>query len=716
MVDGHARPTTTTRMTRRGVLAAAAGGVAIGGVGTGTVSGRSGTVTLLHDTHFHGRFEAADRATKDIVAYDAVVSEYRATHDGAVFLGNGDDLAPSVLGFEYEGEHMVEALNAMGVDAVGAGNHEFDFGVETASDRFAESEFPWVVANLLTPDGDPVPGAERWSTVEADGHTVGVFGLVSESFHRITDYPDEWQVLDVVEAAREAVAALRSDGADLVVLASHVASDTHERLAADVDGLDVIVGSHSDVVYAAPEVLDGTVVAEFGDEFDHLGRLTLDAASGDLLEWERLDFYDSTALEDDEAPGGDRPEHTPVDVSTVEGDDEFRALVDGYLEDLEERLGEPVVESEVPLNATFENYARETAFGNLLTDLMREVGDVEREVDVAIQNAGGIRSNAVYGPGEITGRDVMDVLPFPNEIEVYAVDGATLAAYLEASVRPMPGDFGAQPAIQVSGLSYEWRGHFGEAQVFNVFVGGEPLDPEAEYLVATNDFVAGRSVLGDGDLVFASGQLQGPYVKERLEEDFETIAPEREHRIVRVDERVEQRGVDLDEQTVTVTHSNPDGSSGVAPETFRAIAPDGEVVDATDAGPVEGEADTIDVTFDRDALLAAAAGNVEPRLRVLGGFDPDEAYYDYDLEGEDAELPVSSGYDRFQLRAELDADAMVATAEARAGTDTADEPTTTAGSAADGAGLGPLATLAGAGLAAGSAAHAAGRDEADHES
>jgi len=434
-------------------------------------------VTLLHDTHFHGRFEAADQATKDIVAYDAVVSEYRANHDGAVFLGNGDDLAPSVLGLEYEGEHMVEALNAMGVDAIGAGNHEFDFGVETASDRFAESEFPWLAANLLTPDGDPVPGTERWTTVEADGHTVGVFGLGSESFHRITDYPDDWQVLGVVAAATEAVEALRRGGADLVVLASHVGSPTHERLAANVDGLDVIVGSHSDVVYDEPRVIDGTVVAEFGEEFDHLGRLTLDAASGELLEWERLDFYDSTALEDDEdPPGGDRPEHTPVDVSTVEGDAEFRALVDGYLEELAERLGEPVVESDVPLNATFENYARETGFGNLLTDLMRTVGDLDREIDVAIQNAGGIRSDAVYGPGEITGRDVMDILPFPNEIVVYEVDGATLEEYLRSSVRPMPGDYGAQPAIQVSGLSYEWRGHYGEAEVFNAFVAGEPLD------------------------------------------------------------------------------------------------------------------------------------------------------------------------------------------------------------------------------------------------
>ena len=713
MDDERERATALCGLSRRGLLTAVAGGVTVGSFGSLPVAGREGTVTVLHDTHFHGRFEAAGEPSKDIVAYDAIVSEFRAAHDGTVFLGNGDDLAPSVLGLEYEGEHMVEALNEMGVDAVGVGNHEFDFGAETATDRFADSEFPWVAANLLTPDGDPVPGAERWTTVEAGDHTVGVFGLGSEGFENITDYPDDWQVLDVVEAAREAVNALRGAGADLVVLASHVSSGTHERLANDIEGLDAIVGSHSDVLYETPREVSGTVVAEFGDEFDHLGRLTLDAETGDLREWERVNFYDGEALEDGEDPPGDRrAEHTAVDVSGVEGDDELRALVDGYLAELEERLGEPVVESEVPLDATFDNYARETAFGNLLTDLMREVGDLEAGVDVAVQNAGGIRSDTVYGPGEVTGRDVMNILPFPNEIEVYEVSGADLAAYLEESVRPMPGDFGAQPAIQVSGLSYEWRGHFGESEVFNVLVDGEPLDPDDEYLVATNDFVAGRSVLGDGELVLASGQFQGPYIKERLEEEFDTVAPEREHRIVRVDERVDQQGFDLTDETATVTLEEPAGSDGVAPETFRAITPEGEAVAANGAAETEADGEAaVEVTFDREPLLSAAGGDTEPRLRLLGGFEPDEEHYGYDLE--ESELPVSSGYDRFQLRAELDAAAMLAAAGEATGTDsgptTAREDTDASTSTGDGAGLGPLAALAGAGI--GTGAYAARRDD-----
>ena len=148
---------------RRSVLAATAGGLTAGALGLSSTAAAeesedgSETITIIHDTHFHGRFQDSDVSTKDIVAYDALISQWRDEYENTMFLGNGDELAPSVLGLEFEGEHMIEALNVMEPDAVGAGNHEFDFGVETATQRFEESEFPWLVANLLTPDGEPTP-------------------------------------------------------------------------------------------------------------------------------------------------------------------------------------------------------------------------------------------------------------------------------------------------------------------------------------------------------------------------------------------------------------------------------------------------------------------------------------------------------------------------------------------------------------------------------
>jgi len=646
---------------RRTVLGALAGGISVGTVGVGSSRAQADnkTLTLVHDTHFHGRFESASNPELNIARYYTLVERLRSEHDNVAFLGNGDDFGPSLLGLEYEGEQMVEALNEMAPAAVGAGNHEFDFGVDVAEKRFEASTFPWVISNLLTPGGDPVPGTERWTTIEVGSHTVGVFGLGTTGFKSITDYPEDWQVLGYEEATREAVTALEDVGADFVVLASHVSSGVHETIA-EIDGVDAIVGSHSGVTYDQPQTISGTTIAEFGDEFDHIGRLTFDVESGELVGWGRLDLYDSAALEDGESPPSETEHISPVDVRTVEANEALSGIIDKYTTQLDKRLSKPIVESTVELDATFDNYAIETAWGNLLTDLMREVGGEDLTVDVGIQNAGGIRSNTVYGPGEITGNDVTNVLPFPNEIEVWEVTGSQLRTYLEESVRPLPGRFGAQPAVQVSGLSYEWTGHDedgdgeGESDVANVFVGGEPLDPEATYRVATNDFVAGRSVIGEGERILRSGQFQGPFAVERLKER-DTVAPEREYRIIRVDADVGEASVSGDGETVTLSAPVPEKAKSIVEDAARVVTRTGATAEATS---VERSDNELVATFDAETLAPLLEIDASS-IRLFGGFDPDDQAYGYENEdGKIADLPLSSGYDAFRYKAAVDAGAL----------------------------------------------------------
>ena len=677
------RSTEAVNERRRRLLAGAAGGLTVGALGLGGVGNAAAadedTLTIIHDTHFHGRFEDADFENLDIARYQTLVDEIRDEYPNAIYLGNGDELAPSVLGLEFEGEHMIEALNETGIDAVGAGNHEFDFGIEVAEERFEESTFPWVITNLLTPDDEPVPGTERWTTVETEDHTVGVFGMGTSGFRDITDYPDDWQVLGYEEATQDAVDALEEE-CDFIVCASHAPSSAHSTIVG-VDGVDAVVGSHSGIVFDEPDESEDGVISEFGDEFDHLGRLTFEVDDGELTDWERLDLYDSAALDEEEFPQ-ETDHHTPVDVQDVERDSELAEIADEYLDDLAERLGEPIVESEVELNATFANYENETAWGNLMTDIMRDVDrivDLDREVDLAVQNAGGIRSNATYGPGEITGSDVMDILPFPNEIEVWEVEGSTVRNYLEWATRAMPDDFGAQPAIQVSGVSYEWNGHdddwdpdgdgFPEGDVFEIFVGGEPLDESDTYLLATNDFEAGRSPIAEeGELVVDSGQFQGPFTMDYLEEEVETVAPEVGHRIIRVDEVVGDADLAAD-NSVTATFSVPEGAEEVVDDGFRAVSRTQDTVEATS---VEEDGDEVVVTFDADELLELAEVD-DPHVRVYGHFEPDESYYGYQDGDELLELPANPSYEFHKLRASVSDAELDAVVETLAEDDEEDE-------------------------------------------
>ena len=69
---------------------------------------------------------------------------------------NGDFLSPCLLSIFDKGAHRIELFNMLGIDVVALGNHEFDFGPDEVRKRIAESNFPWLAANAIGLDGNPL--------------------------------------------------------------------------------------------------------------------------------------------------------------------------------------------------------------------------------------------------------------------------------------------------------------------------------------------------------------------------------------------------------------------------------------------------------------------------------------------------------------------------------------------------------------------------------
>ena len=139
--DGANDGRTTLPIDRRRFIrtSAVAGAAVASGIGTANAAAEK-TVSLIHDTHFHGRFEGVSGV--DIAQYTQYVNKLREDNANSAFVGIGDDFSPSVMGFEFHGEHMVEALNYLDPVVDGVGNHEFDFGIDNAVKRFENSRFP----------------------------------------------------------------------------------------------------------------------------------------------------------------------------------------------------------------------------------------------------------------------------------------------------------------------------------------------------------------------------------------------------------------------------------------------------------------------------------------------------------------------------------------------------------------------------------------------
>ena len=90
--------------------------------------------------------------------------------------------------------------------------------------------------------------------------------------------------------------------------------------------------------------------------------------------------------------------------------------------------------------------------------------------------------------------EVLTVLPFQNTLSTFRISGATLVEALENGVSKITSGGGRFP--QVAGMTFTvvLTAPSG-ARIRDVMVGGEPLDEDAMYLVASNNFMRGG---GDG--------------------------------------------------------------------------------------------------------------------------------------------------------------------------------------------------------------------------
>lgn len=520
---------------RRDVLKSiGAGGVALTGIGstftgssvatTGTETPSNTSVTILHDTHFHGRFKNTFVEQRTIANYFGLMDNIATQRDHVVRVGNGDDLASSVLSAVFDGQHMVDALNAGGLAYDTYGNHDFDMGPDTLRRRVSESGFTWVSANVRDERTGDVfaksEGAKGYDIRDIGGIPVGFTGLITPEAPEVTSIGEQTEVLNPVPAMRETVPRMRRDGARVVIVLSHLANGVAERVAKQVGNIDVIVGDHVASVREEPKVINDTLLSFASDQFEYVGELTLH------LQGETLPATDHEFTLHTLTDAVDNPGFTPN--PDVEG------VMEQYYSELDERLDVVIGRSTVALDTRTEIVRRtESNMGNFVADGLRASVDA----DIALMNGGGIRTDTLYSSGDITKKRIVNILPFPNNVVELKVSGETLLAALENGVSKVEQLAGRFP--QVSGMQYRYDpSQPAGSRIVSTMIGSEPIDPGATYRLATNDFVAGGgdgyNMLADAPrLVTANeGALLSDLIINRIEA-LTPISPEAHGRITR---------------------------------------------------------------------------------------------------------------------------------------------------------------------------------------
>jgi len=414
---------------------------------------------------------------------------------------SGDFVSPSLIGtLTYQGEkiagkQMVEVMNALGVDYVVPGNHEYDIKEDEHLKRIAESDFQWITTNCFHKvDGKIVP----WEQNEKPfpDHVMYSIGGVDIAFFGSTvpfNKKEYVSYTDKYESVKATYEKLKNE-AEVFIGITHLEEDMDDSLATYfVPELDLILGGHDHVnmKHQYGDVIMTKADANAKTVYVH--KVSYDKATGNTSIKSELVSIDGSIAED--------PDVKKVVDKWVNISNESMANM-GYQPDEIVMVTKDTLdgrESSIRYKPT--NYPIMTAESFLF---------VAPEADLAIFNSGSIRLDDIL-TGTITEYDILRSFPFGGGISLVDLQGDVVERVLETGTITNVGIGGYLQLANAEKRNDGW------------YIKGEKLSASKTYKMALPQFVMGG---GEANLEFLKNyqnQSQNPDSFREVKNDVRDI-------------------------------------------------------------------------------------------------------------------------------------------------------------------------------------------------
>jgi S-sulfosulfanyl-L-cysteine sulfohydrolase len=350
----------------------------------------------------------------------------RAERPGAVLaFDNGDTFHGTHAAVTSKGEALVPAINALGLSAMTA-HWEFAWGPAHVERLAGMLDHPLLAANCYRKsDGSrPFPAT---TICEAAGLRIGVIGLAATIIDksmpphfsegvRFTDGPDE---------VRELSATLREQGADVIVVLSHLGLPQDIELAAEVaDAPDVILSGHTHNRLTEPVRVGRTVIIQSGCHGAFIGRLDLTIEESRVIDVRHaLIKIDDTFEENPDVAG------LVAEARTASAD-----------------LAREVGRTPIALH-------RGTCLEAPMDDVL--LAAVARAAGTRIAFSNGWRYGAPIPPGPVTAEDLWNIVPVDPPVSRVELTGAEILEMMEDNIEHT---FSCDPFGQMGGYVKRFRG------------------------------------------------------------------------------------------------------------------------------------------------------------------------------------------------------------------------------------------------------------------
>jgi len=398
-----------------------------------------------------------------------LIKRLKSSRPGALLLDGGDTWQGSGTSLWTNGQDMVDACLAMGVDVMTA-HWEMTLGekrVQEIVEKDFNNKVSFLAQNVKTTDfGDPV--FEAYTLREMNGVSVAIIGQafpytpIANPRYMV----ENWTFGIEEENMQKVVDEVRGKGAKVVVLLSHNGMDVDLKMATRVQGIDVILGGHTHDGVPAPIKVSNkggvTLVTNAGSNGKFLGVLDFDVKAGKVADV--------------------RYKLMPVFSDLLPADPDMAALIKKLRSPFETKLAQPLAVTEGLL------YRRGNfngSFDQLILDGLMAVKDAP------IAFSPGFRWGTSLLPGQtITFEHLMDqtAITYPYTTTIM-MKGDMLKTILEDVAdnlfNPDPYYQQGGDMVRVGGLQYAIDPTAGAGKrISDMRLGGKLIDANSTYKVA----------------------------------------------------------------------------------------------------------------------------------------------------------------------------------------------------------------------------------------
>ena len=391
------------------------------------------TLDIIEINDLHGYVDSASKTDGiDLSNISYYINEKRNTKDNEVVLiANGDMFEGTAFSNLSRGLSTLNVMNEMGFDAMGIGNHEYSWGLDSILQFFdkneenGEANFPLINGNIYT--SGKRNGEENtndnilpYTIVEKGDYKVGILSYIGNVASSISaSYLNGFEIKATNSFFETQVKAdalkLKESGADFIIFNVHggdadsiVDYDVNQTVSKlkDSDGkylIDAVINGHThsrqkgqikrDDNNKLPLVQGGSYSDSFGEI-----ELVIDTKTNSIKD-AKADFI------------------LTQDLKKENKDTKSKTVIDSEYNKIKDTV-----------EATYGNNPSELSrkqLGKLFAKELR----IANSADISIMNTGGIRTT--LPSGTITFNNVYQVYPFENHIIYIKAKGSYINQWLE---------------------------------------------------------------------------------------------------------------------------------------------------------------------------------------------------------------------------------------------------------------------------------------------